>query len=332
MPREGSVGGRGSPEKKRSVDDEEDLQGISETTKDYLRDWDDFEIAGNPELKETVRANIIRAERGNEPFYRRAARDMGISVDELKERMQARVEELVQESDFFIATSVPVLEEIVGGDGRWKSQFETQESGGMLYHPGRADVEMRAFGFNRDKLDGSEETSESGGYYQSLPHDVLYANVKDRPVYGFCSNEENGAVNEQGSIPPRSNLVQYGKVNVKLKKERVLKKSTFILGDLLTTSIRRLPPVPTAKPHFTIIDPRYLHRIFDLEEMQTSVSVSERRYAEVQYHGGVTLDDVASVHLSRHNYMYPDEITRVKECIGAYNKQHLGSEIAIVEF
>ena len=65
-------------------------------TNNYFEGWDeDVELEGNPEIKEQIRENIIKAEKTNQERYEHAAADLGISVEEFKARLQAKIEDMV---------------------------------------------------------------------------------------------------------------------------------------------------------------------------------------------------------------------------------------------
>ena len=64
-----------------------------------------------------------------------------------KEILQAKIEQMVARSEFFKVTKWDVLEQVLGLDGRWKSQFETNTSEAMLNPRGRAKAEMNMFAF-----------------------------------------------------------------------------------------------------------------------------------------------------------------------------------------
>lgn len=52
-------------------------------------------------------------------------------------------------------------------------------------------------------------------------------------------------------------------------------------------------------------------------------------YTEVQYHGGLTVEDIESVHLSTGNGLNQEEIDRVTAAVAAYN-QETGGNILVV--
>ena len=55
-------------------------------------------------------------------------------------------------------------------------------------------------------------------------------------------------------------------------------------------------------------------------------------YTEVQYHDGLTMDDVESIHVSTHNGVYPEEIEEIRRIFKEYKEQHPESTIQLIEF
>lgn len=298
----------------------------SVTTNNYFEGWDeDIELEGNPEIKEQVRQNIIKAERTNQERYEHAAADLGISVEEFKARLQTKIEDMVERADFFRATQPGVLEKIMNVDDRWKSQFETGTSQGSLNPRYRAVAEMRMFGFNKDKAPTPDDI-----YGDRLSEEVLTENKERRPIYGYFSDEEHGAINYQGKIPPPTNVSQYGTINFKIKKERALRKSTLTFHDSLGAD--DWPPTPAAKPHFTSFRLSYSSGRILNELKSPSVVNWNESYTEVQYHGGLTMEDVESIHISTHNGLYPGDIEEVRRIFKKYREQHPESTIELIEF
>ena len=188
------------------------------TTRRYFEDWDSLELDGNPDIKDRIRANIIEAEKINEHRYKDFALSMGISVEELKSRLRAKVEEMAKRSEFFRATCTGVLENVMIYDGRWKSQFETDTSNGNLDPHYRAYQEMAMFGFNISKSPGGFLPENTWQACNKIPDDVLGADKKNRPIYGYFSDEEHGAINDEGKIPPPTTVRYYGSINFKIKR------------------------------------------------------------------------------------------------------------------
>lgn len=296
-------------------------------TNNYFEGWDkDVELEGNPGIKEQIRQNIIKAEKTNQERYEHAAADLGISVEEFKARLQAKIEDMVEHANFFRATQFEVLEKIMNVDGRWKSQFETGTSQGCLDPRYRAAAEMRMFGFNR--ANGLEIPTAT--YDAAVSEEALKTNKEKRPVYGYFSDEEHGAINHQGKIPPPTNVSQYGTVNFKIKKERALRKSTITFHDSLGAD--DWPPTPATKPHFTSFRLSYSGGRVLNELKGSSVVNWNESYTEVQYHDGLTMDDVESIHVSTHNGVYPEDIEEIRRIFKKYKEQHPESTIQLIEF
>ncbi|KKR10117.1 MAG: hypothetical protein UT37_C0005G0011 [Parcubacteria group bacterium GW2011_GWA2_39_18] len=300
----------------------------SVATNNYFEGWDeDIELKGNPEIKEQIRQNIIQAEKANRERYEYAAADLGVSVEEFKARLQAKIEDMVKRSNFFRATQFEILEKIMNVDGRWKSQFETGTSQGTPNPGFRAASEMRMFGFNKI----SDFNMPITTYGAEIPEAVLQNNKERRPIYGYFSDEEHGAINSYGKIPPPTNVSSYGTINFKIKKEKALKKATLTFHDSLSPS-NGWPPTPAAKPHFTSFRLSYFGGKILNELKSSSVTNWNENYTEVQYHDGLTMDDVESIHVSTHNGVYPEEIKEIRRIFKEYKEQHPESTIQLIEF
>lgn len=293
-------------EKEKKID-----KGIYESvvTNNYFEDWDDTELEGNPGIKDQIKENIIRAEKNNQGFYEKAAVDLGISVEEFKQRLQEKIENMAGQSEFFRATRVDILEKIMNIDGRWKSQFETGTSQGSLNPSYRAEQERKMFGFENN----------------------LEKDKEKRPIYGYFSDEEHGAINHIGKIPPPTNVIGYGAINIKIKKDRALEKATITFHDSLSSG-SEWPPTPAAKPHFTNLQ-LYSSGGRILEELKgPSVTNWGQSYTEVQYHNQLTMDDVESIHISLNNSLPKEEIEEVRKIFNKYKAQHPESTIELIEF
>lgn len=174
----------------------------SATTNAYFEGWNDLELQGNPGIKDRIRKNIMQSEKSNEATYKKVAADLGISVEKLKARLQTKLEEMVAKSQFFRATHVDVLEKIMLVDGRWKSQFETTTSNGILNPSYRAATEVKMFGFNESEAGKLVDSNRYDWGGEVVAKDVLEKDKEKRPIYGYFSDEEHGAINHEGRIPP----------------------------------------------------------------------------------------------------------------------------------
>ena len=303
----------------------------SVVTNNYFEGWDQLVLNGNPEIKDQIRQNIIRAEKMRHKVYQETADRLGISIEEFKARLQAKIEEMVRQSNFFRATNFDVLEMVMGVDGRWKSQFETGRSNGRLDPQYRARQEMAMFGFNR--IDGGD--GFSGDYGEYLSSRVLETSREKRPIYGYFSDDEHGGINRyDGKIPPPTIVSQYGQINFKIKRERALEKATITFHDSLGVG-SGWPPTPAARPHFTSFNLDYIHSYPDnvLTHLSRSSIVNwGQSYTEVQYHGQLTMDDVESIHVSTHNGLSQEDVQEVRRIFNEYKKQHPESTIQLIEF
>lgn len=146
-------------------------------------------------------------------------------------------------------------------DGRFKSQFETDTSGGMLDNDFRAKAEKNMFGYPTD-----------------LP-------PAERPIYAYLA----GSASETGAI------TGYGHVIVNLKDEANF-RTTFSTSDSLGFGgAGGLSPSPLLEPSlesWTIgTDP--------VDAAGRLADLRNGSYVEAQVHGGVTTDDIADIWFSR---------------------------------
>jgi hypothetical protein len=306
----------------------------SVTTRRYFEDWDKLELAGNPEIKDRMRINIIEAEKIHEGLYDDLAENMGVSVEEFKSRLQAKIEELVGRSEFFRATGVSVLSNVMLGDYRWKSQFETDTSDGTLDPQYRTCQEMAMFGFNILENSGLLLKNTWEGR-NKIPTNAIEANKEKRPIYGYFSDEEHGVINDEGKVPPPSTVCYYGRINFKIKKDVAVRKATITFHDSLSPG-KECPPTPAIKPHFSSLNLREITDIKLFLSPECSTSKITRftcsSYTEVQYHGGLSMNDVEAIYISRGNGLNDYDIQKVRQCFAQYKQQHPESMIQLIEF
>jgi hypothetical protein len=106
----------------------------------------------------------------------RLAEKLNIDPSELDERSVTNWQEWVDSAEQRIALPQSSLEEMATTDGRYKTQFETNVSGGNLNTDLRAKAEFEMF-----------------GYADDLP-------VTDRPVYGYIVQPDRSSVERKGKI------------------------------------------------------------------------------------------------------------------------------------
>lgn len=217
--------------KEKETEDEDAYE--SAVTAQYFENWEEIELEGNHGIKEKIRENIIRAEKENQKIYETCACNEGISVEEFKTRLQKKVEDMIEQAEFFIAVSPDLLKQIALVDGRWKSQLETERTLGASLDPSlRATMEREMFGFN-----------EAESLERLTDEEVIAKNKEKRPIYGYFSDDEHGGINfSNGKIPPPTNVQNYGRVNVRIKKERALQKATITFYDSFSRG-NKWPPL-----------------------------------------------------------------------------------------
>lgn len=140
-------------------------------------------------------------------------------------------------------------------DGRFKSLFETGRSGGAPMPSYRATKEQLMFGYPRGM------------------------SPERRPIYGYLY--------PVGDDPPYALSGQYGRVRV-VFKDSLKDRTTFILDDSLN-AIPAMAPSPVKDPKW------YSHQIASSGPLEFTTLNEVAPYAEAQYHGGVTLADIARV-------------------------------------
>jgi hypothetical protein len=144
-------------------------------------------------------------------------------------------------------------------DGRFKSQFETNTSGGALNRDLRARAERNMFGYPVDLPD------------------------EHRPIYGYVS----------GSLAEGGAGENYGEIRVILKPH-VRERATFTLQDSLAEGAI---PQPIDSPTIYAMDSTY--RSQDILPALSGVNGSLARvsdyYAEAQIHGGLAASEIDEV-------------------------------------
>ncbi len=299
----------------------------SAVTEKYFQDWEAINLEANPEIKDRMRRNIINAEKEHLELYEEAAMDARMTVEEFKVELQKKIEAIVGESNFFRATSVFVLDKVLNEDGRFKSQFETNHSDGCLNQSYRAQAEVLMFAFNGRK--GVDYSSGHRG--EGIPDEVVDENKENRPIYGYFSNNEYGVINYDGEIPPPNSVDAYGKITVKIKRERALQKTTIAFQDSLSPK-DEWPPTPASKPHFTSFRiSGYVENILASLEKSSKVTWGAS-YTEAQFHGQLKFEDIEAIYISKNNDLDDDEIEEVKKIYNKFKEAHPESLIKLIEY
>lgn len=246
--------------------------------------------------------------------------NMGLSEDEVALLCQERIEELMQKSHFFCATSPDILiNHIFGDDRRFKSQVEIDIDQKLFGPSYRNEKETEMFGLpSYDSRKGRRSKSR-------------------RPIYGYFSLNADGIFNEGCAHPPRNTVCIYGRATIRIKREVALHRATMCLND--TFYVEHTPISPVALPHYSAL----FHREFlqsDLEKVihflvapinHEALWGISGDYTEVQYHGGLTVDDIESVHLSLGNGLEKDQMDSIAAAVAAFNHE-AGSNIPVVMY
>jgi len=299
----------------------------SAVTEKYFREWEVLNIEANPEIKAKMRKNIIDSEKEHEEIYKQAAESAGLTIEIFKQKLQEKVEQVVKESNFFRATKVDVLDKVLNDSGRYKSQFETNRSNGCLDQRFRAQAEMQMFGFNEPA--GFDHSSIYRG--EGIPEEAVKNNNEVRPIYGYFSDHEFGVINDEGTIPPRNDVIQYGEVTVKVKRDRAVQKTTLTFQDSLGQ--HDWPPTPASKPHFVSMRIRDYSVDGVLEKIErTSKTKWGSSYTEAQFHGQLRVDDIEAICVSTKNGLDSEEVEDVRKIYNKFKETHPDSDIKLIEY
>ena len=278
------------------------IKSYMDSLKGYFEEF--YRNEGIPdETKAVIRKNIEEAVENNWDTYVKAAKNNHLSTLEFLSEFQKKVERLIESSHIFSAVDVKVLENILLRDGRFKSQFETSTSNGLLDPDYRAEVEESMF-----------------GYAEDLP-------PAERPIYCYFSDAEHGENTYTGKNPPPNNTFQYGPVTIELNDG--VKNRATITGQDSLGSKKEYPPTPFKCPH--LVSFKIFRESFDLVGSWNSASAVDR-YTEAQIHGGLSALDIKAIYVSVHNGMSRDDIKTVEKTVRKYNKLHPDNKIILKEY
>jgi hypothetical protein len=187
--------------------------------------------------------------------------------------VEKSMKEAFQKSRYASRTSFYGLEKILE-DGRFKSQFETNTSFGLLDHDQRAQIEKEKMGYGEDPEEG----------------------VENRPIYGYVVGEGENLLGTGD---------QYGNVSIEIKKEKALKNGTFCHGDSLMDGFGLVTS--------PLSDPSSLSMLIGDFERTVNKKGGEYKpfsggiYTEVQYHKQLTVDDIEAVHIQKGHHNDDEE-------------------------
>lgn len=304
-----------------------DVGAGSSSTENYLENIKDQIFDDDLVLHKKIINNIISAELARANEYEQCAREMGTSANELKRSLQARIEMIVANSQLFMAISPKALEDVLNGSGRFKNQFETNETGGWATPRYRALLELEMFGFNSNLVD------DKAIDYTQLPDEVITMNASSRPTYGYFSDHMNGIVNSEGKSPPESDFSKYGRVTIQFK-EGVKKRTTVTFGDTIDCFEKGTAPSPALAPHFTSFPfPRYIPDAPTyINQLVASSKSIWGATPEAQFHGSLTADDIEAIHVSPANGLTTAEIEQVQKTLNDFQVANPDSVIQIIRY
>lgn len=194
------------------------------------------------------------------------------------------MKEFINNNDFCMRVPSRVLKTIID-DGRFKNQFETKSSRGLLDYEVRKKATKALFDSNIAKLKDSE--FEKYGYLGPKDTTFDYLQAKHQADY-------------------------YGRIRVTFKKSSLQKRTTFTIGDSLGRALRTaIVAGDVNNPGIGGIENRKVSRIItglkDLKEKGTLTKIAADFnstmvelfggpfYVELQYHGEVTTKDIEKI-------------------------------------
>lgn len=136
-----------------------------------------------------------------------------------------------------------------------------------------------------------------------------------KPVYGYLSSRPYGAnhlrpESVNGSVGDTASVRRdYGIVAVKLKRDRVVQRTTFTLGDSFGDQ-ESVAPSAVTKPDAVSVGDKDITGATSIDEV---VNKADASYAEAQIHGDLTLDDIEEVSFAD---FVEDDVLKALEAAG----------------
>ena len=203
--------------------------------------------------------------------------------EETAERTGQIIVDAMKDATPVVMVSVPALIAVLE-EGRFKTQFETGESRGLLDTNLRGRTEANLFGYPQ----------------RGLPTEL-------RPIYGTVAfTNPTGPLRGPNSEASIRNCMDYGEVRVVLK-DSVKDRTTFTVGDSLTYEGGTATPalfgekdpekcvaaISSRSPDFV----RSMAQVatgdrLGMSPAKQAMLLTTQTYFETQIHGGVTVDDI----------------------------------------
>jgi len=195
-------------------------------------------------------------------FAEKHAQTHNMTAEEYNKAVDDKAVELLKNAEPWMRVRPTILSKILD-DERFKSQFETNTSAGIMDHDSRSEAEHDLFGY---------------------PDDLA---KEQRPLYGYLSDHPDGASLRQTRHGMFDSVDEYGGVAVRFKPE-VKQKTTWTGDDSLGMGGYLLPGSMLHPDHtnFSVHGPDPL----------TYQNVSDvRGYPEAQFHGGLNTSTIAEI-------------------------------------
>lgn len=200
----------------------------------------------------------IKLEKSDGPMREDAEKRLGKKLKEARSALKNFVERSVPQVRVHEDAFVSIF-----GQGRFKNQYETRSSSGMYNPSMRKETELGMLGIPESPP-------------PSLEH---------RPIYGYL--HPPGQLFDEGD-----EVSLYGSIRITLK-DHVKDRATFTVGDSLGAFAR---PAPFHDPGVESMTRNWAARGGPVI-MKKTVEETDVSYVEAQYHGGLSVDDIASVTL-----------------------------------
>jgi hypothetical protein len=217
-----------------------------------------------------------------EKQYAKTAERFGVTPEK-QQQIESMMQTVVANSEVRVRAPPAVVEQIIK-DGRFKSQFETGTSKGMLNNEWRA-------GMERELFDIPEESPAA-----------------ERPIYGYLADKGTGTGGEVVGVDA------YGSAVITLR-DGIMDRSTVFIGDTIddagiTGSMiePRTTAVPLKGDKLRLaLDPSVVNEkqnpggsaILRAKTPTEMMEYTMAIYPEVQMHGGVSTSDIAMIRVPK---------------------------------